>query len=148
MNRSDMASAASVAASAAPLLVLYLANVHPVFAEGRTWLLAVFTPLSFGIVAVLVVLAGRLGPSLVVLASGIPLFYWLQTSWTTVVRHRSGPAGVRLTMPYVVCLLTILVCGVVAATTLSLGPRLVGAALVAAAGLSATAARLRRERRA
>lgn len=146
MDRAAMAAAASIAATAAPFMVLYLANVHSVFADGRTWVLAVFTPISLAVMGLLVLTVGRRDPSLVLWAGGVPIFYALQAAWATVVRRGSGPRGVRLILPYTVSMLSLAICGVVAVTSPSLGVRVVGAALSAGLGISVAAALIRGER--
>lgn len=62
MDQNRMALAASIAASAAPLVVLYFANVHQVFAAGRTRGLAVTTPVSAAIAVGFAVTCLRLWP--------------------------------------------------------------------------------------
>ncbi|QGQ20263.1 hypothetical protein GC089_14985 [Cellulomonas sp. JZ18] len=88
-------AAAGLAALAAPVSVLYLSNVHLVFASGRTGLLAVTSPVSLLLALGAFVAASRAGVvAPVAAACALVAFHVLQSVAAEVLRRRTGRPSV------------------------------------------------------
>lgn len=98
MDSTRMTLAACLAASAAPLVVLYFANVHQVFASGKTRGLALTTPLSATVALAFAISCVQLWPqrSLEVLALSLIAFQATQVLFSTLLRKRSGMPHIPL----------------------------------------------------
>jgi len=102
MNRQQMSQVAAIVACATPIFVLYLANLHPVFAAGKTKLLAITTPLSAAIALTIPTLFTEFasdGAVLLGMAAGIGPFYVLQTLFAIMLRRRVGFGRLDLVIP-------------------------------------------------
>jgi O-antigen/teichoic acid export membrane protein len=91
-----LTSAALITAAGAGLMVLYLSNIHLVFASGRTSLLAVATPASLliSVVTASAVSAASGVPMLAVIV--VPVFYLLQYVASVALRHLVGQPAPRV----------------------------------------------------
>ena len=90
MELDAMARCAALVAASAPLMVLYLANIHVVFGVGRTRPLALMTPTSLGAAMAAGWLMQRQTDTLTALALGVMLFYALQALAAFVLRRGCG----------------------------------------------------------
>lgn len=106
-----MVQAAILVTTAAPFMLLYLANIHLVFLSGKTGFLAVTTPLSVAISLIVVVVGYDIYPSADVrwFALGLPVFHACQVGMSTVLRRRSGYEGARFAASLPVLGLSLLV---------------------------------------
>jgi O-antigen/teichoic acid export membrane protein len=98
MDRRMMFTTAAVVSGAAPLMVIYLANAHPLFSSGRTGSLAVVTPiaLALSVSMALGLYWFDLGGGIVALAFCPLLFYGLEALFCA--RARRGTASPRLAL--------------------------------------------------
>lgn len=112
MDRARMVVGVTLVACAGPLMVLYLANIHPVFVDGRTGPLALLTPLaaSVGIGIPLIVYSTWPSSGTIALATGVAPFYLVQSVFATVQRRASSCPRVRLKQPMVIAALGITTC--------------------------------------
>lgn len=97
MDWRGMVTSAVICSAAVPFLSIYLANVHELFAQGRTKALAIFTPCSAAAAAALTLASTAQVPSQahVTLALGPCLFGAFQAAWTCLARRRLGAEGLR-----------------------------------------------------
>jgi len=148
MASSEATRAAVLVATSAPFMVLYLANMHLVFAAGRTAWLAITTPLSV-IVAYCVALLGLhlSGPTVGwPLAAAVPLFYALQIGMSVLLRRRVEMRPLHLRASAWWAFGSTICCVTIAAAQPPLAWR-VGVAIVLAAGVGmAIVVRYRSER--
>ena len=107
----------------------YLANVHLVFATGRTAGLSLTTPLSLGAGLALGAALSQLEPGL--LAMGFPLTYAGMFAGSSYLAHRVGPVRWRQQVLLAPVALGALYCAAGALLPLSLPLRLTVAALIA-----------------
>lgn len=103
----DMLAASLVVTVAAPIMALYLANIHLVFLDGRTAPLAFTTPaslaLALGATYAIALSLGR--PHIWAFAIGIPVFHLAQWGMAYAIRRRTSFAGPKITrsVPILAC---------------------------------------------
>lgn len=88
----DLLRASITVTAAAPFMALYLANIHLVLLSGKTVPLAITTPASLVVSAILVGTVIQLfgTPILATLALGVPLFYVFQWIASSFLSRMSG----------------------------------------------------------
>lgn len=100
----------AVATLGAVVSVVYLANVHLVFASGRSGGLAIASPVSLVLGVVAAVLLARTG-SLTAVAAGFPLIYLALAAGTSLLRRRVSPTRWREAVLAGPLALGVVVCG-------------------------------------
>lgn len=106
----ELVPVAAVTAVGAVISVAYLANVHLVFASGRSGGLALASPLSLLLGLLAAVLLARTG-SLTAVAAGFPLIYLALAAGTSLLRRRVSPTRWRETVLALPTVVGVVVCG-------------------------------------
>lgn len=137
MRGTDAVRAVAVVAAAAPLMVLYLANIHLVFASGRTGWLMLSTPASLALAygATWTVHSLVPGAGLASIALALPSFQAAQIGMATWMGRRTSGQRLRLGPAFAVSGVAVVACLAVAIAAPGAGWRVaVAAALVLTVG--------------
>lgn len=127
-------TAAGVIALAAPIMTMYLANIHLVFASGRTGALAFSTPSALVASLLVVWMATHLiQPPLIALSFAVPVFYSCQWIAATILRKRSGYKVAKLWKPGSMALGSVAVALIAIASGSQLSVAIGGIGLIAVA---------------
>ncbi|MEQ3551218.1 oligosaccharide flippase family protein [Pseudonocardia nematodicida] len=105
----ELVPVVGVTAAGAVVSVAYLANVHLVFASGRSTGLAFASPVSLVAGLAVAVLLARSG-SMTAMAVGFPLIYLALAIGTSLLRRRVSPTGWRETVLLLPILAGVAVC--------------------------------------
>ncbi|HEY8721815.1 lipopolysaccharide biosynthesis protein [Pengzhenrongella sp.] len=144
----DSDRAAAIVAASAPMMVLYLANIHMVFVSGRTAWLALTTPVSVIIGCTCALTTHRLvpGAGIWVYALMLPIFHGIQIAMAAWMRRRAGTPQLNLWLAVPQALAGVLTCLIVAAVAPGTWWRIAGAGLIVIGALvAAIALRARQE---
>lgn len=147
MDARAMVLAAEAACMACPVMVLYLANVHQIFASGRTWGLAISSPLSatLAIVGSLVLRDVLPDVGIATLSSALLTFYCFQAVFAGIQCKILRLGLAKLGWPFVVAAATIVACASVIAVDPSVQARVILACALGAVGVGLLSTGQRRE---
>jgi O-antigen/teichoic acid export membrane protein len=133
LRGADSVRAAAVVAASAPLMVLYLANIHMVFVSGRTFMMAFTTPLSVvvGCLAAIATYWATPGRPIWTFGLVLPAFYAAQIFLAAWMRHRAGSPRLDLSSAARVALGAVGVCLLLASIDSAFSRYVVGSSIVA-----------------